>query len=96
MFNRFEAMPTQSVASQSREYENERMRLSVAAIFLFPPLAFTQRSFQPKPIAPKEFAVMAWGDSPSDTEQLRGMKDAGLNISGFCRAKISIASKQLV
>jgi hypothetical protein len=29
---------------------------------------------------------MAWGDSPSDPAQLRGMKEAGLNISGFCRA----------
>jgi hypothetical protein len=38
-------------------------------------------------MAPKEFAVMAWGDSPSDAEQLRGMKEAGLNISGFCRAE---------
>jgi hypothetical protein len=25
---------------------------------------------------------MAWGDSPSDADQLRGMKEAGLNISG--------------
>jgi hypothetical protein len=30
---------------------------------------------------------MAWGDSPSDAETLRGMKEAGLNISGFCRAE---------
>jgi len=29
---------------------------------------------------------MAWGGSPSDPEQLRWMKEAGLNISGFCRA----------
>jgi hypothetical protein len=29
---------------------------------------------------------MAWGDSPSDPEQLRSMREAGLNISGFCRA----------
>ncbi len=28
---------------------------------------------------------MAWGRSPSDAEQLRWMKEAGLNISGFCR-----------
>lgn len=34
--------------------------------------------------APREFAVMAWGGSPSDLEQLRGMREAGLNISGFC------------
>ncbi len=28
---------------------------------------------------------MAWGGSPSDPAQLRGMREAGLNISGFCR-----------
>jgi hypothetical protein len=65
-----------------------RMRISVAASFLslLPP-AFSQRTVQPTPIAPKQFAVMAWGDSPSDADQLRGMKEAGLNISGFCRAE---------
>src|SRR3974390_213731 len=40
----------------------------------------------PAPVDPKQFAVMAWGESPSDAEQLRGMRDAGLNLSGFCRA----------
>jgi hypothetical protein len=35
---------------------------------------------------PRDFAVMAWGDSPSDPAQLRLMHDAGLNISGFCNA----------
>jgi hypothetical protein len=35
---------------------------------------------------PKAFAVMAWGESPTDSQQLQGMRDAGLNISGFCRA----------
>jgi hypothetical protein len=33
---------------------------------------------------PREFAVMAWDTAPSDPEQLRLMKDAGLNIAGFC------------
>ncbi|MGH9471046.1 MAG: hypothetical protein ACRD1N_11985 [Terriglobia bacterium] len=27
---------------------------------------------------------MAWGDSPSDPDQLRLMREAGLNVSGFC------------
>jgi len=40
---------------------------------------------QVTPIAPKDFAVMAWGDSPSNADQLRGMKEAGLNVSGFCK-----------
>jgi hypothetical protein len=42
---------------------------------------------QPKSVAPKDFAVMAWGGSPSDAEQLRGMREAGLNVSGFCRVE---------
>ncbi|MFB3830186.1 MAG: hypothetical protein ACE15B_25690 [Bryobacteraceae bacterium] len=33
----------------------------------------------------RDFPVMAWGSSPSGPELLRGMKDAGLNVSGFCR-----------
>jgi hypothetical protein len=40
-----------------------------------------------EPPAPKNFAIMAWGDAPSDVAQLRGMRDAGLNIAGFCRAE---------
>jgi hypothetical protein len=66
----------------------DTMRISVAGLLLFAPVAFSQqRSVHPKPIAPKEFAVMAWGDSPSDIDDLSGMKEAGLNISGFCRAE---------
>jgi hypothetical protein len=49
--------------------------------------SFAQTPHRPPPAAPKDFAVMAWGDSPSDPEQLRGMREAGLNISGFCRAE---------
>ncbi|HVT94281.1 MAG TPA: hypothetical protein VHD76_15655 [Bryobacteraceae bacterium] len=40
---------------------------------------------QPAPPAPKDFAVMAWGDSPSDAQQLQWMREAGFNISGFCK-----------
>lgn len=39
----------------------------------------------PEPPPADRFAIMAWGRSPSDPEQLRWMKEAGLNISGFCR-----------
>jgi hypothetical protein len=49
--------------------------------------AWAQPGRHPKPASPKDFAVMAWGSSPSDADQLRGMRDAGLNISGFCRAQ---------
>lgn len=44
-----------------------------------------QTFFQPAPVAPRDFGIMAWGESPSDPDQLRGMAEAGLNISGFCR-----------
>jgi len=49
------------------------------------PSARGQTTAQVKPVSPHDFAVMAWGTSPSDPEQLAGMKEAGLNISGFCR-----------
>jgi len=39
---------------------------------------------QPPQISPREFALMAWDQSPSDPQQLDLMKQAGLNISGFC------------
>lgn len=63
------------------------MKSLFAAFLLLTPLSFAQTAFQPSPAAPKDFAVMAWGQSPSDPDQLRGMKDVGLNISGFCRAE---------
>lgn len=61
---------------------------SMFRLLVFVVLAATvypQALYRPQPVAAREFAVMAWGSSPSDPEQLRGMKDAGLNISGFCR-----------
>ncbi|HEY7305328.1 MAG TPA: hypothetical protein VH601_14485 [Bryobacteraceae bacterium] len=63
------------------------MKPSIPTLLLFASLALSQTRSQPQPVPPKEFAVMAWGGSPSDAGQLRGMKDAGLNISGFCRAE---------
>jgi hypothetical protein len=53
------------------------MRLSLLFFFLV--------SVAQSQIDPKAFATMAWGESPSSEEQLRGMREAGLNISGFCR-----------
>ncbi len=47
-------------------------------------VAAAQGLHPPPPVAPKEFAVMAWGNSPPKPEQLRGMKEAGFNIAGFC------------
>ena len=56
----------------------------VIALLTLTGLATAQDGRQPAPPAPQDFAVMAWGGSPSDPEQLRGMREAGLNISGFC------------
>lgn len=62
------------------------MRTIVAACMLLGIVMVFQAEGQVSPVAPKDFAVMAWGSSPSNPDQLRGMKDAGLNISGFCQA----------
>ena len=58
-----------------------------AVILLFLTSAIAQTFHGLAPAAPKDFAVMAWGASPADPEQLRGMREAGLNISGFCSAE---------
>ena len=39
------------------------------------------------PGQPRDFAIMPWDSSPSDPAQLQLMKEAGLNISGFCAPK---------
>jgi hypothetical protein len=63
------------------------VRHSILLLALLVPAAWPQTGRHPKPAAPREFAVMAWGSSPADPDQLRGMREAGLNISGFCRAQ---------
>ena len=39
----------------------------------------------PSTPAAREFPIMAWGDAPADRQQLLWMREAGFNISGFCR-----------
>jgi hypothetical protein len=46
--------------------------------------ARAQSFAEPPQISPREFALMAWDQSPSDPHQLDLMRQAGLNISGFC------------
>lgn len=41
----------------------------------------------PQPVAAQEFAIMAWNNAPSDPARLQEMKDAGMNIAGFCKAE---------
>jgi hypothetical protein len=59
--------------------------LRLLALLLTTLAAWGQSIYRPQPAAPRDFAVMAWGSSPSDPDHLRGMREAGLNISGFCR-----------
>ncbi len=42
------------------------------------------RKGKPAPISPHDIALMAWGPSAPDLETLREMREAGLNVSGFC------------
>ena len=43
--------------------------------------------FAHAPVPPaQQFALMSWDHVPTQDEQLRGMKDVGLNISGMCVA----------
>lgn len=56
-------------------------------LFIVAAAAPAQIGNRVQPVAPRDFPVMAWGSSPSDAAQLREMKDAGLNASGFCNVK---------
>jgi len=38
-------------------------------------------------VDPHDFAIMPWDSTPSDPAQLQLMKEAGLNIAGFCAPK---------
>ena len=64
---------------------NRRITALPLMLFMLVPAARGQTTTQVKPVSPREFVIMAWGSSPTDPEQLAGMKEAGLNVSGFCR-----------
>jgi hypothetical protein len=63
----------------------QRISTLLLVVIALVPAARGQTTAQVKPVSPRDFAIMAWGSSPSDPEQLAGMKEAGLNVSGFCR-----------
>ena len=63
----------------------QRISALLLVVFTLLPAARGQTTAQVKPVSPRDFVIMAWGSSPSDPEQLAGMKEAGLNVSGFCR-----------
>ena len=51
--------------------------------FLLAAAGHAQIIFQPEPPAPRDFPIMAWGSAPAEPQQLRWMKEAGLNVAGF-------------
>lgn len=65
----------------------KRMLRTWLPISLLAASAFAQDFAKPALVAAKDFPVMAWGGSPSDPGVLKGMREAGFNISGFCAAK---------
>ena len=62
--------------------------LRVCAILaIVVPASQAQMFHSPARVEAKTFPVMAWGGAPSDPEQLKLMKEAGLNVAGFCRVE---------
>jgi hypothetical protein len=62
------------------------VKYCAAALFLLGATAAQSQMFHnPAPVEARSFPIMAWGEAPSDAEQLRMMKEAGLNVAGFCR-----------
>jgi len=65
-----------------------KMRLEIVwcVLLLMGPMlpARAQSYVEPPEVSPRDFALMAWDQSPSDPHQLDLMRQAGLNISGFC------------
>jgi hypothetical protein len=64
-------------------------RLLVLSLLVlsWPAQILAQQFPHPQPMTPRDFVVMPWDDASPDPELLRGMKDAGMNIAGFCRAE---------
>ena len=75
------------VTMNVQQEASREMRVLFSAIVLLGAVGLQPAGCQVTAVSPKDFAVMAWGDSPSDPDPLRGMKEAGLNISGFCNAE---------
>lgn len=55
--------------------------------------AFGQNFPAPVPPDPQVLALIPYDEAPTDPERLREMKDAGLNIAGFCRPQDVAAVK---
>src|SRR2546429_7957933 len=46
-----------------------------------------QEIFKQQRVPPTDFAILSWGPSPAEPQQLQWMKEAGINIAGFAQVK---------
>jgi len=60
---------------------------AVAALIIFTASLHAQAIFKEQRVPPTDFAVMTWGPTPADPQQIQWMKDAGINIGGFAKIK---------
>lgn len=57
----------------------------LAIVVAGPGQLYAQQVVRPRPVAARDFVIMSWGGSMSDPNQLHWMRQAGLNVSGFCK-----------
>jgi hypothetical protein len=50
-------------------------------------LCQAQEIFREQRVSPTDFAILSWGSANPDPQQLRWMKEAGINIAGFGKVK---------
>jgi hypothetical protein len=55
------------------------------AVLLAAETAAAQQIHRERRVPPQDFAVMSWGTTPADPQQLEWMKQAGINLPGFGR-----------
>jgi hypothetical protein len=64
---------------------SHRLLRTLAALFVFAvPVAEAEPFPHPPAPDPHAFALMAWGETRTEAADLQAMREAGLNITGFC------------
>lgn len=66
-------------------YRGPRGLRMLAALAVGALTAWPQMFHNPERVTARVFPIMAWGSAPSDLDQLKLMREAGLNTAGFCR-----------
>ncbi|PYV88097.1 MAG: hypothetical protein DMG05_16120 [Acidobacteria bacterium] len=71
--------------------ERKRSLVSLAFVLLFLTGGFNpgqaQEIFKEQRVQPTDFAILSWGPTPAEPQQLHWMKEAGINIAGFVPVK---------